>query len=99
MPATLRCEDVPGTPDYRRLAGIPGIRVELRYATPDNFVGRDLYTPLDCAWLHRKAAEAHETRQLSKSRQHPPRPTTVVVAHAHNRVFATLKNFYSKARV
>ena len=24
----------------------------------NNFAGRDLYTPLDCAWLHRDAAEA-----------------------------------------
>ena len=61
MPATLRCEDVPGTPDYRRLAGIPGIRIELRYATPHNFVGRDLYSPLDCAWLHADAAAALRT--------------------------------------
>ena len=58
MPRTLRCEDVSGNPDYRRLADIPGIRVELRYATPGNFVGRDLYSPLDCAWLHVEAAEA-----------------------------------------
>ena len=58
MPPTLRCEDVPRSPDYRRLAAIPGIRVELRYATADNFVGRDLYSPLDCAWLHADAAAA-----------------------------------------
>ena len=58
MPSTLRCEDVPGSPDYRPLAAIPGVRVELRYATPDNFVGRDLYSPLDCAWLHADAAAA-----------------------------------------
>lgn len=58
MPPTLRCEDVPGSPDYRRLAAIPGVRVELRYASTDNFVGRDLYSPLDCAWLHADAAAA-----------------------------------------
>ncbi len=61
MPSTLRCEDVPGRPDYRPLAAIPGVRVELRYATPDNFVGRDLYSPLDCAWLHADAAAALRT--------------------------------------
>lgn len=60
MKNTLVCEDVPSHPEFRPLAGIAGIRVELRYASPDNFVGRDLYTPLDCAWLHRHAAAALE---------------------------------------
>lgn len=58
MIAPLRCEDVAGSPDFRRLGDITGIGVELRYATSDNFVGRDLYSPLDCAWLHRDAAAA-----------------------------------------
>ena len=71
MQATLRCEDVPGTLDYRRLAGIPGIRVELRYATPDNFVGRDLYSPLDCAWLHVDAADALRTSAEWLAAAHP----------------------------
>jgi D-alanyl-D-alanine dipeptidase len=60
MPAAVRCEDIAGHPDFRRLDDIAGIAVALRYATPDNFVGRDLYTPLDCAWLHRDAAAALE---------------------------------------
>ncbi len=61
MTALLRCEDVAGRPDFRRLADIDGIGVDLRYATADNFVGRDLYSPLDCAWLHRDAAAALAT--------------------------------------
>ena len=60
MPQTLPCEQIADHPDFRRLASIDGIRVALRYATPHNFVGRDLYSPLDCAWLHRHAAEALE---------------------------------------
>lgn len=60
MKYTLVCEEVPVHPDFRRLAGIAGIRVDLRYAGSDNFVGHDLYTPLDCAWLHRHAAAALE---------------------------------------
>jgi D-alanyl-D-alanine dipeptidase len=35
---------------------LPGIAVDLRYASVRNFVGRDLYGALDCAWLHRQAA-------------------------------------------
>src|SRR5258706_8465385 len=61
MPATLPIESIATHPDFRRLAGIAGIDVDLRYAGRDNFVGRDLYSPLDCAWLHRHAAEALET--------------------------------------
>jgi D-alanyl-D-alanine dipeptidase len=54
-------EVVPGHADFRHLSSIAGIEVDLRYATPDNFVGRNLYAPLDCAWLHRDAAAALET--------------------------------------
>ena len=60
MTATITSEHVPGHPDYRHLSTIAGIGIDLRYATRDNFVGRDLYSPLDCAWLHREAAEAIE---------------------------------------
>lgn len=57
---TLQMEQVPASPAFRRLDSIAGIGVDLRYATPGNFVGRDLYSPLDCAWLHRDAAAALE---------------------------------------
>jgi D-alanyl-D-alanine dipeptidase len=57
---TIAVEAVPGDPDFRHLSTIAGIGIDLRYATPDNFVGRDLYSPLDCAWLHRDAAAAIE---------------------------------------
>lgn len=60
MSRTLPIESVPGHGDFRPLSSIPAVRVELRYATPDNFVGRDLYSPLDCAWLHRDGAAALE---------------------------------------
>lgn len=60
MNKTIRSEDIPASPDFRHLSTIAGIAVDLRYAGPDNFVGRDLYSPLDCAWLHREAAAAIE---------------------------------------
>jgi D-alanyl-D-alanine dipeptidase len=59
-PLTIASEDIAGDPDFRHLSSIAGIAVDLRYATPDNFVGRDLYSPYDCAWLHRDAAAALE---------------------------------------
>jgi D-alanyl-D-alanine dipeptidase len=54
----LRCEEIASHPDFRPLDVLPAVAVDLRYAGPDNFAGRDLYAGLDCAWLHRLAAEA-----------------------------------------
>lgn len=59
--ASLQLEAVASDPQFRHLSSIAGIAVDLRYATPDNFVGRDLYSPIDCAWLHRDAASALES--------------------------------------
>lgn len=60
MTLTVASEDIAGSPEFRHLGSIAGIAVDLRYATPNNFVGRDLYSPFDCAWLHRDAAAALE---------------------------------------
>lgn len=53
----MRCEDIATHPDFRHLTTVEGVRVDLRYVGPRNFVGRDLYGELDCAYLHRLAAE------------------------------------------
>ena len=53
----MRCETIDTHPDFRRLSAIDGVVVDLRYASVRNFVGRDLYGALDCAWLHRLAAD------------------------------------------
>ncbi len=52
--------DIANCPEFRHLSSVGGIAIDLRYATPHNFVGRDLYSPFDCAWLHREAAAALE---------------------------------------
>src|SRR5258707_1793892 len=57
MERSLGIDAVPGHASFVALASIGGIRVDLRYATPNNFVGADIYTPFDCAWLHRNGAE------------------------------------------
>lgn len=59
-PLTLASEDIAGSAAFRHLSSIAGIAVDLRYAGPNNFVGRDLYSPFDCAWLHVEAAAALE---------------------------------------
>lgn len=54
----ILCETIADHGEFRHLTTIAGVAVDLRYATADNFAGRDLYSPLDCAWLHRDAAAA-----------------------------------------
>lgn len=66
----MRIEDLPGHPDFRALASIPGIRVDLRYASPDNFVGVDLYSPFDCAWLHQEGAQRLEAAAKDLANRH-----------------------------
>ena len=78
MSKTIRSEDVPHSPEFRHLSTIAGIAVDLRYATPDNFVGRDLYSPLDCAWLHRDAAAAIE-RVVAYLAQRAPGHTVLLL--------------------
>ncbi len=56
----MRCEDIASHLDFRRLSSVQGVAVDLRYASARNFVGRDLYGVLDCAWLHRQAAAGLE---------------------------------------
>lgn len=74
----LPIEEIAACPEFRRLSSIGGIEVELRYATPDNFVGRDLYTPFDCAWLHRDSAAGLE-RAVAWLDQRRPGHTILVL--------------------
>ena len=60
MQRTQPIESISSNPDFRPLTSIKGISVDLRYASENNFVGRDLYSPRDCAWLHQQAAEGLE---------------------------------------
>jgi D-alanyl-D-alanine dipeptidase len=60
MKHTVESENIAASEEFRHLSTIDGIAVDLRYAGADNFVGRDLYSPFDCAWLHRDAAAALE---------------------------------------
>ncbi len=68
MPAI---SDIAASADFRHLSSVAGIAVDLRYAGPHNFVGRDLYSPYDCAWLHRDAAGALEQAVAWLAANHP----------------------------
>jgi D-alanyl-D-alanine dipeptidase len=60
MSLTLPIEDIAASGVFRHLSQLNNITVDLRYASNDNFVGRDLYSPYDCAWLHVEAAAGLE---------------------------------------
>jgi D-alanyl-D-alanine dipeptidase len=69
--AGIASEDIAADAAFRPLSTVAGIAVDLRYAGPDNFIGRDLYAPFDCAWLHRDAAAALERVVAWLAREHP----------------------------
>ena len=85
-------EDIAGSPDFRHLSSIAGIAIDLRYATGNNFVGRDLYSPFDCAWLHRDAAEALEKVVAWLARERPGITALVLDALRPQRVQEQLWN-------
>jgi D-alanyl-D-alanine dipeptidase len=89
----MRCEDIASNADFRRLSSIPGIAVDLRYHTPNNFVGRDLYDSLDCAWLHRQAAEGLERAVALLETEAPGHRLLVLDALRPHRVQIQLWDF------
>jgi zinc D-Ala-D-Ala dipeptidase len=70
LPRTIACEDIAQSGDFRHLRTIAGIDIDLRYQSANNFVGRDLYSPLDCAWLHHEGAAALERAVAWLAREH-----------------------------
>jgi D-alanyl-D-alanine dipeptidase len=82
----LPIESVPGHPDFRRLGAIDGLVIDLRYATPDNFMGVDLYSPHDCAWIHRDGAALLERVVASLRKSHPSLRLVVLDALRPQRV-------------
>lgn len=89
----MRCELIASHPDFRALASIEGITVDLRYATDNNFVGRNLYGTLNCAWLHREAADGLERTVEWLSRNHPGLTLAVLDALRPHRVQIELWDF------
>lgn len=78
MSMTVSIDEIADCSEFRHLASIAGIAVDLRYASADNFIGRDLYSPTDCAWLHADAAAALE-RVVAWLAQHAPGCTALVL--------------------
>jgi zinc D-Ala-D-Ala dipeptidase len=82
----MRCEDIGSHPDFRHLSTLEGVAVDLRYAGANNFVGRDLYGSLDCAWLHRLAAAGVERAVLWLAREAPGHRLLILDALRPHRV-------------
>jgi zinc D-Ala-D-Ala dipeptidase len=89
----MRCEDISTSPEFRRLSTIPGIALDLRYASERNFVGRDLYGDLDCAWLHHLAASGLERAVELLAREAPTHRLLVLDALRPHRVQIELWDF------
>lgn len=51
--------------------GAPDIRVQLKYATSDNFMGRSVYQGMTKAWLHPDAAQKLHRAQRILQREKP----------------------------
>lgn len=43
-------------PNYVDLSSFPRVTIDLKYASPDNFMGRNMYGPFNKAFLHKDAA-------------------------------------------
>ena len=82
----MRCEDIATNPEFRQLCTLRGIAVDLRYATSDNFVGRNLYGSLDCSWLHHLAATGLEQAAALLEQEAPGHRLLVLDAVRPHRV-------------
>jgi D-alanyl-D-alanine dipeptidase len=58
-------------PDYVCLRGLPGILVELKYAQPDNFMGKSVYGEFNEPYLHRLAADKLRSAVSLLRQKHP----------------------------
>ncbi len=89
----MRCEDIASHPDFRHLSSIGDVAVDLRYASPRNFVGRDLYGRLDCGWLHHLSAEGLERAVALLAAEAPGHRVLVLDALRPHRVQVLLWDY------
>lgn len=58
-------------PDYVDLSTFPNVKIELKYATTDNFMGINMYGPFQKAYLHKVAAGKFRKAVDSLKKEHP----------------------------
>src|SRR6185436_13000377 len=49
-------KEIRKTGDYVDLSTLPGVKIDLKYATKDNFMGINMYGKFKTAFLHKEAA-------------------------------------------
>lgn len=69
MMPSFSCENIAARPDFLMLSSVANLHVDLRYASAANFMGRDMYSPLDCAWAHRDAVAGLQSAMAWLARQ------------------------------
>ncbi len=84
----MRVEDIARhpSPPFRRLETIRGLRIDLRYASANNFDGRVLYRDIDCAWLRGEACTGLEAAVAWLESEHPALRLVVLDALRPQRV-------------
>lgn len=69
IPSELFAANPP--PQFRELSKLPGVRIDLRYAGTNNFMGRDVYGGFDKAYLHEIAFTMLEAALAELRRESP----------------------------
>jgi D-alanyl-D-alanine dipeptidase len=64
-------EYIASSPKFIELAASDGLAVDLRYATSNNFVGKNLYGDLNKAFAHKVAAHKLARAAANLKRIHP----------------------------
>lgn len=86
MDRTITVDALGADPEFVHLSALPGLAIDLRYASPRNLLGRDLYAPHDCAWLHLHAAQALQRATAWLAREQPALRLLVLDAARPQRV-------------
>jgi D-alanyl-D-alanine dipeptidase len=57
--------------DFREITAADGVVIDLRYASPNNFVGQDMYGPFKRLFLHKRAADKLKAAIALLKHEHP----------------------------
>mgnify|MGYP001572269567 CR=1 FL=1 len=67
----LLLQTVRASPELVNLSSLSGVRIQLKYAEADNFVGKNIYGEFKEAFLHRSAATALQLAANTVTGRHP----------------------------
>lgn len=67
---------VANNPDFVDLSTIPNVKINLKYATTDNFMKINMYGPFKTAYLHKMAAEKLKAAVEILKKKNPDGPSS-----------------------